>query len=170
VAFFSKLLDVHGRNYEIYDKELLAVIQRLEEYRHHLEGYPHKIEIWSDHQNLTFFRTAQKLTRRQARWVLFMTCFDFILYYKLGKTMQVEDPLSRQADHEMGIDLDNTNQVLLKPEFFAINALEATHELPINDEIILKEVKAVLLSDEVIKDYKSLLKSSSREFEKSLQD
>jgi len=37
----------------------------------------------------------------------------------------------------MGIDLDNTNQVLLKPEFFAINALEATHELPINDEIIL---------------------------------
>jgi len=34
----------------------------------------------------------------------------------------------------MGIDLDNMNQVLLKPEFFAINALEATHESPINDE------------------------------------
>ena len=70
----------------------------------------------------------------------------------------------------MGIDLDNTNQVLLKPEFFTINALEATHESPINDEIILKEVKAVLLSDKVTKDYKSLLKSSPREFEKSLQD
>ena len=54
-----------------------------------------------------------------------MTCFDFVLYHKLGKTMQAEDPLSRRADHEMGIDLDNTNQVLLKPEFFAINALEA---------------------------------------------
>ena len=60
--------------------------------------------------------------------------------------------------------------MLLKPEFFAINALEATHELPINDEIILKEVKAVLLSDEVTKDYKSLLKPGPREFEKSLQD
>ena len=70
----------------------------------------------------------------------------------------------------MGIDLDNTNQVLLKPEFFAINALEATHESPINDEIILKKVKAALLSDEVTKDYKSLLKSGPREFEKSLQD
>jgi len=67
VAFFSKLLDVHERNYEIYDKELLAVIWRLEEYRHHLEGHSYKIEIWSDHQNLTFFRIAQKLTRRQAR-------------------------------------------------------------------------------------------------------
>ena len=99
-----------------------------------------------------------------------MTHFDFVLYYKLGKIIQAKDPLSRQADHEIGIDLNNTNQVLLKPEFFTINALEATHESPINDEIILKEVKAVLLLDKVTKDYKSLLKSSPREFEKSLQD
>jgi len=88
VAFFSKSLDVHERNYEIYDKELLAVIWELEEYRHHLEGHLHKIEIWSDHQNLTYFRIAQKLTRRQARWALFMTHFDFVLYHKLGKTQK----------------------------------------------------------------------------------
>ena len=104
------------------------MIRGLEEYKHHLEGHPHKVEIWSDHQNLTFFRTAQKLTRRQARWALFMTRFDFVLYYKPEKTMQAEDPLSRRTDYKMGIDLDNMNQVLLKPEFFAINALEATHE------------------------------------------
>jgi len=53
VAFFSKSLDVHERNYEIYDKKLLAVIWGLEEYRHHLEEHPYKVEIWSDHQNLT---------------------------------------------------------------------------------------------------------------------
>jgi len=70
----------------------------------------------------------------------------------------------------MGIDLNNTNQMLLKPEFFTINTLEATHEMPISDKIILKEVKAVLLSDKVTKDYKMLLKSSPREFGKSLQD
>jgi len=95
VAFFSKSLDVHERNYKIYDKELLVVIRGLEEYRHHLERHSHKIEIWLDHQNLTFFRTAQKLTRRQARWALFMTCFDFVLYYKPEKTMQAEDLLFR---------------------------------------------------------------------------
>jgi len=78
--------------------------------------------------------------------------------------------LSRRVDHEIGTDLDNTNQVLLKPEFFAINTLEATHKIPINDEIILKEVKAVLLLDEITKDYKILLKSGPREFGKSLQD
>jgi len=99
-----------------------------------------------------------------------MTRFDFVLYHKLGKIMQAEDPLSRRADYEMGIDLDNINQVLLKPEFFATNALEATHETPINDEIILKKVKAALLSDKVTKDYKTLLKSSPREFGKFLQD
>ena len=45
VVFFSKSLDIHERNYEIYDKELLAIIRVLEEYCHHLEGHPHKIEI-----------------------------------------------------------------------------------------------------------------------------
>ena len=78
--------------------------------------------------------------------------------------------MSRQADYEMGTVFDNTNQMLLKPEFFAIKALEATHEMPINDKIILKKVKVALLLDKVTKDYKMLLKSSPREFGKSLQD
>jgi len=134
-----------------------VVIWGLEKYRYYLEEHSYKVEIWSDYQNLIFFRTAQKLTRRQARWALFMTYFDFVLYYKPGKTIQVEDLLSRWADHEIGTDLDNTNQVLLKPEFFAINALEVTHEIPINDKVILRKVKAALLSDKVTKDYKTLL-------------
>ena len=49
----------------------------------------------------------------------------------------------------MVIDLNNMNQVLSKPEFFAINALEASHESPNNNDIILKEVKTVLLPDKV---------------------
>jgi len=60
--------------------------------------------------------------------------------------------------------------VLLKPKFFTINGLEATHKTPINDKVILREVKAVLLSDKATTDYKTLLKSGPREFEKSLQD
>ena len=71
--------------------------------------------------------------------------------------MQAEDSLFRKADYEMEINLNNTNQILLKLEFFVISALEAFHELLINDNIILKKVKAALLSDEVTKDYKSFL-------------
>jgi len=64
-----------------------------------------------------------------------MTYFDLVLYHKLGKTIQAEDPLSRRANHKIGIDLDNINQVLLKPEFFAINALETTHKLPVSQMV-----------------------------------
>ena len=46
-----------------------------------------------------------------------MTHFDFVLYYKLGKIIQAKDPLSRQADHEIGIDLDNMNYVRGQPYF-----------------------------------------------------
>ena len=55
VAFYSKSLNEHERNYKIYDKELLAIIRALEEYRHYLEGHPEPVEIWSDHLNLTYF-------------------------------------------------------------------------------------------------------------------
>ncbi|KAL7277513.1 hypothetical protein ACG7TL_008434 [Trametes sanguinea] len=170
VAFYSKSLNVHERNYEIYDKEMLAIIRALEEYRHHLEGHPEKVEIWSDHQNLTYFKTAQKLTRRQARWALYLTRFNFVLRHKPGKTMLTADPLSRRPDHEEGVELDNRDQILLKPEFFAIQAIDSSHESPINDDILLREVKEALLNDEVTKDYKQLLKSGPREFKKSLDD
>jgi hypothetical protein len=67
VAFYSKSLGVHERNYKIYDKKLLAIIRALEEYCHHLESHPLPIEIFTDHANLTYFKTAQNLMRRQAR-------------------------------------------------------------------------------------------------------
>ena len=84
--------------------------------------------------------------------------------------MQAEDPLSRRPDHEEGVNFDNQDKILLKPEFFAISALEATHESLVNDDQILKEIKEALLSDDVTKDYKSLLNSGPCKFSKSLQD
>ena len=84
--------------------------------------------------------------------------------------MQTSDPLSRRPDHEGGVNLDNSDQILLKPEFFAINGVESSHESLINDDSILREVKEALLNDEVTKNYRELLKSGPREFTKSLED
>lgn len=67
VAFLSKTLNVAERNYDIYDKELLAVVRALDEWRHYLEGGEHPIEVISDHKNLLYFASARTLTRRQAR-------------------------------------------------------------------------------------------------------
>jgi len=63
VAFISKSLSNTERNYEIHDKEMLAVIRCLEAWRHFLEGMTIKFEIWIDHKNLEYFIKAQKLNR-----------------------------------------------------------------------------------------------------------
>jgi len=79
VAFLSKSLNETERNYEIHDKEMLAIIRGLEAWRHLLEGAQYKFEIWTDHKNLEYFMKVQKLNRRQARWALYLSRFDFIL-------------------------------------------------------------------------------------------
>ena len=61
VAFYSKTLNEAERNYEIYDKELLAVVRALDEWRHYLEGSEYPINIISDHKNLLYFSTAHIL-------------------------------------------------------------------------------------------------------------
>ena len=66
VAFLSKSLNETERNYEIHDKEMLAIIWGLESWRHLLEGVQSKFEIWTDHKNLEYFMKVQKLNQRQA--------------------------------------------------------------------------------------------------------
>ena len=61
VVFLSKSLNETERNYEIHNKEMLAVIRGLENWRHLLEGTKFKFEVWIDHKNLEYFIKAQKL-------------------------------------------------------------------------------------------------------------
>ncbi len=63
VAFLSKSLTITERNYEIYNKELLAIMLALDEWRHYLMGAAQDFEIWTDHQNLQDFQKPQKLNR-----------------------------------------------------------------------------------------------------------
>jgi len=67
VTFISKSLSDTERNYEIHDKEMLAVVRCLEAGRHFLEEAMTKFKIWTDHKNLEYFMKVQKLNRRQAR-------------------------------------------------------------------------------------------------------
>jgi hypothetical protein len=122
VAFLSKALNLVEQNYEIHNTEMLAIIRGLEEWRHYLEGAKHLVEIWTDHKNLEYFRVAQKLNRRQARWSLYLSRFNFTLHHKPGQSMGQPDALSRRADHGSGQG-DNDNLTLLAPELFRIHTL-----------------------------------------------
>ena len=95
VAFMSKSLTTTERNYEIYDKELLAIMLTLSEWRHYLMGATEEVEIWTDHQNLQYFRKPQKLNRRQARWVNELAEYHFTLHYQPGTANKKANLLSR---------------------------------------------------------------------------
>jgi len=138
-VFYSKSLFSVERNYEIYDKEMLAIICALEEWRHFLEGVTYPVEIWTDHKNLEYFMTAKKLNRCQAHWSLHLARFDFLLYHRPGRTMGKLDALLRRADHENGAS-DNKNIVLLQPEFLAVRALEGV-ELTGVEQKILSDIR-----------------------------
>lgn len=63
IAFLSKALMETERNYEIHDRELLAIIRALEEWQQYLQGNKNQIEIFTDHKNLEYFLTARKLNQ-----------------------------------------------------------------------------------------------------------
>jgi len=139
VAFYSKSLSPVEWNYEIHDKEMLAIIRTLEEWRHFLEGARHPVEIWTDHKNLEYFMTAKKLNYHQACWSLYLARFDFKLTHRPGRFMGKLDVLSQRPDHGKGTS-DNEDVVLLRPKLLAIRALEGIQSKgPERD--ILREIR-----------------------------
>jgi hypothetical protein len=58
VRFVSRTLNPAELNYDIYDKDMLAVVFSLRKNRHYPQGAKHKTTIFSDHQNLIYFKSA----------------------------------------------------------------------------------------------------------------
>src|SRR5258708_38057510 len=103
---------------------MLPIMRMLEEWRHFLKGSNQKFEIHMDHKTLSYFREAHKLNRRQARWSLYLSRFDFVLTHKPGRQMGRPDALSRRVDHPRGAE-DNVDCTLLTPEVFKLRVMEA---------------------------------------------
>jgi Retroviral aspartyl protease./Reverse transcriptase (RNA-dependent DNA polymerase). len=97
VAFFSRKMSPAECNYDIYDKELMAVVQSFEEWRAELEGAAFPVQVISDHKNLQHFMTTKRLSRRQARWSEYLSRFDFQLTYRPGTQGGKPDALTRRS-------------------------------------------------------------------------
>ena len=133
VAFTSKFLSDTERNYEIHNKEMLAVVKYLEVQRYFLEGTTIKFEIWTDHKNLKYFMKVQKLNRRQAKWVLYLSRFDFMLKHIPESRMGKVDSLSRRLDQEVEVERDNEDKTLVKPKWLKVRKTKKV-------EVIIEEV------------------------------
>jgi hypothetical protein len=120
VAFVSHKMNPAECNYEIYDKELLAIVRAFEEWRFELSGTDDPIQVLSDHQALQTFMTTKRLNRRQARWAEFLSEFNFRVKYRPGKQGTKPDSLTRRSqDLPSQADDDRRQhqmQTILKPD------------------------------------------------------
>ena len=104
-----------------------------------MEGATVKFEIWTDHKNLEYFMKAQKLNQRQARWALYLLRFDFTLKYVPGSKMGKADSLSRRPDWKVGVERDNEDKMLIKPEWMEMRKAEIV-EIIVDGIDLLEEV------------------------------
>ena len=151
VTFISKSLSDTERNYKIHDKEMLAVVRCLEVWRHFLEGTTTRFEIWTDHKNLEYFMKVQKLNRRQVRWALYLSRFDFMLKYVPGSKMGKADSLSRRPDWEVGVERDKEDKMLVKPKWLEVRRTERVEIIVKGVDLLEKVRKLKVKDDEVVK-------------------
>jgi len=94
---------------------------------------------------------VQKLNRRQARWALYLSRFNFMLKHVPESKMGKVDSLSRRLDWEVGVEKDNEDQRLVKPEWLEVRKTE-TVEIIVDGVDLLEEVrKSKVKDDEVVK-------------------
>ena len=99
VAFHSRKFSPAEINYEIHDKELLAIVEGFKHWRRYCEGTEHQVQVFSDHQNMEYFTTTKVLNRRQARWAQELAGIDFRIYYRPGSQNGKPDTLSRRSEY-----------------------------------------------------------------------
>ena len=97
------------KDYETYDKELLAIVETLTKWRQYLLDATEKFEVWTDHKNLKYFQEPHKLNEWQARWYLKLQDYDFTLWHIPGKTNTKADILSRKNQ----VDTKKNNKDIL---------------------------------------------------------
>nr|KYP43469.1 Retrovirus-related Pol polyprotein from transposon 17.6 [Cajanus cajan] len=97
VAYTSRQLKNHERNYPTHDLELAAVVFALKIWRHYLYGA--RFSVFSDHKSLKYLFDQKGLNMRQRRWMEFLKDYDFQLMYHPGKANVVADALSRKSIH-----------------------------------------------------------------------
>lgn len=99
VSFYSRKMSSAELNYMVYDKEMLAIVSAIKEWRAYLEGSHTPFSIVTDHKNIEPFMEARTLNRRQARWAEILSGFDFVIQFRPGSANVKADALSRRPDY-----------------------------------------------------------------------
>jgi len=100
IVYQSRKLSESEERYEVHDKELLAIVKALQDWRPYLAGTEKPIQIYTDHKNLRNFATTKQLNQQQIHWAEQLANYKFQIHYKKGNENDEADALSRQSDHK----------------------------------------------------------------------
>jgi hypothetical protein len=158
-AFMSKKLNSAELNYEIYDKEMLAIVRSFQEWRHYLQGSIHPTTVYTDHKNLEYFTTTKNLNRRQARWAEILSSYDFCIIYRKGSSNGKADALSRRPEYrprEGGTDASEPEPLLRKHQWIEVGGIEKVRF----SENFLDEIKRLGTQDARYTEIKTRLENN----------
>lgn len=141
VAYLSRKMTPPELNYEIHDKELLAIVEAFRHWRIYLEGQAHEVEVITDHKNLTKLTTIKVLTPRQTRWYQDLATFKMKIHYRKGSENARADAMSRRQDYMKGS----------KPQEFQLLKQNADGTLQINKIAATSLVDMATLPTEIRK-------------------
>ena len=164
VAYYSKNLNPAECNYQIYDKELLAIIRCLEHWRPELECTDIPVRIFTDHKGLMYFAEGRDLSRRQARYLDILSEFNIKIVYRPGPQNGKADALTRLPGSKPADPHDDRtrhqHQVILTPERLDLDGVDVKIqdiEDPIYHRILQANIEDDLCTDlrEAIMDQKT---------------
>ncbi|KAA3474050.1 DNA/RNA polymerases superfamily protein [Gossypium australe] len=95
IAYASRKLKPHEKNYPTHDLELAIIVFALKIWRHHLYG--EKCQIFTNHKSLKYLMTQKDLNLRQRRWLELIKDYELVIDYYPGKANVVADALSRKS-------------------------------------------------------------------------
>jgi hypothetical protein len=121
VAYYSSTFTPTERNYDVYERELLAVVKALKNWRPHLAATERPITVLTDHANLLYWKNPKNVNRRVARWLTTLQDYNFVIKHVPGKIHAAADMLSRPPGVDIGT-LDNQDVVVLPDRLFVRHA------------------------------------------------
>ena len=133
---FPELSTLAELNYDVHDKELLAIYEAFKVWHHYLEGSTFPIDVVTDHKNLGYFLTMKMLSQQQAHWSKYLCAFNLVIRFWPGKLGTKPDALTCHLDlylKEGGKHYGNVNPHNCRPVFSSeqlLASLQATSLLP----------------------------------------
>jgi hypothetical protein len=164
LGYFSRKLKDAELNYDIHDKELLAIVDSLHKWSTYCKSTQYPITILSDHKNLEYWQTKKVLNLRQARWVEQLANYDFRITYRPGKLAGKPDILSCESgDLPWEGEIkhrQNKGRILLPEETFRINAVEEI--IITEDKELLEEIRTETRRDKEMQETIKKLRAGER--------